>query len=94
MSIEKLRANLARATNHLRPPTAWIATVAEVEAALLDYGALMAEVSRLRAELGYIANARFANFTDAEEFRAWAQNRARHALGEKPGELSIKKGKP
>ena len=52
---------------------------------------LKTEVERLRLELGYIANAQRKNFTDAEEFRTWAQNRARHAIGEKPGELTIKK---
>lgn len=52
---------------------------------------LRAEVERLRLELGYITNAQRKNFTDAEEFRAWAQSRARHALGQKPGELTIKK---
>ena len=49
------------------------------------------EVLKLRSELENIANAKFRNFTDAEEFRAWAQNRARHTLGQKPGELTIKK---
>jgi hypothetical protein len=49
------------------------------------------EIRRLRQELDYIANAKRKNFTDAEDFRDWAQNRARHALGLKPGELTIKK---
>ena len=89
MSIEKLRANLAHATKVKSPRHALIASVAEVETALLDYGALMAEVSRLRNELGYIANAKHGSIEC--EFRAWAQNRARHALGQKPGELTIKK---
>jgi hypothetical protein len=39
-----------------------------------------AEIERLRQELGYIANAKHRNFDDAEDFRDWAQNRARHAL--------------
>lgn len=57
---------------------------------------LKAEIKRLRDELGYIANAKSANFEDAEEFRAWAQNRARHALGlkmelAKDGTLTVKK---
>lgn len=50
-----------------------------------------AEIKRLCDELGYIANAEFKNFTDGDEFRTWAQNRARHALGIQPGELKIKK---
>lgn len=44
-----------------------------------------AEIARLRAELGYIANAkRFDReaFDSIEEFAAWAQSRARHALAE------------
>jgi len=40
-----------------------------------------AEVERLREELGYIANAQRKSFVDDREFRIWAQNRARHALG-------------
>jgi hypothetical protein len=47
------------------------------------------EVERLRSELGYIANAKFGN-TECE-FRAWAKNRARHALNYKPGTLTVKK---
>lgn len=51
------------------------------------------EVERLRSELGYIVNAKRKDFGfDDEQFRLWAQNRARHALGQKPGELTIKKG--
>ena len=50
------------------------------------------EVERLRSELRYIANAQRHSFTDAEEFRTWAQNRARHALGEETGTLTVKKG--
>lgn len=128
MSIQKLRGNLAHATKIKAPGHAVCATVSEVEAALLDYNALMAEVStlrreiadlkelayerapkiaaeeankqikplkeeieRLRNELGYIANAKRRNIPDAEDFRAWAQSRARHALGQKPGELTVKK---
>jgi cell division protein FtsB len=53
---------------------------------------LRAEVKRLRDELGCIAMARGNAFTAPGEFRAWAQNRARHALGMKPGEMKIKKG--
>lgn len=49
------------------------------------------KIEQLRQELGYIANAQRKNFVDAEEFWAWAQNRARHALNQKPGELAIKK---
>ena len=52
---------------------------------------LKEEIERLRLELGYIANAQRRNFTDAEEFRDWAQNRAHHALGLKPGEPTIRK---
>jgi len=52
---------------------------------------LKEEIERLRLELGYIANAQRWSFTDAEEFRDWAQNRARHALGLKPGEPTIRK---
>lgn len=55
---------------------------------------LRVEVERLRLELTYIADAQRKNFADAEEFRTWAQNRARHAIGWKPGELAIKKEKP
>jgi len=115
MSIEKLRGNLAHATKIKSPGHAICATVSEVEATLLDYNALMAEVltlrrvlddlkeaaeetnkqtleiRRLRQELEYIALAKKRSFADAEEFRAWAQNRARHALGLKPGELTIRK---
>jgi chromosome segregation ATPase len=54
---------------------------------------LKEEIAGLRQELGYIANAKRRNFLDAEEFRAWAQNRAMHALGLKPGELTIRKEK-
>jgi hypothetical protein len=49
------------------------------------------EVERLRSELGYIANAKRRNIPVAEDFRDWAQSRARHALGQKPGELTVKK---
>jgi hypothetical protein len=50
------------------------------------------EVLRLRSELEYIANAKRKDFGhDDEQFRLWAQNRARHALGLKPGELTIRK---
>jgi len=45
---------------------------------------LRAEVTHLRQELQNIANAPYANFEDAEEFRTWARNRARHAIGQKP----------
>lgn len=31
-------------------------------------------------ELGYIANAKNANFESAEDFRDWAKSRARHAI--------------
>lgn len=55
------------------------------------YARVVEERDRLRQELEYIANAKHKNFPDAEEFRAWAQNRARHAIGWKPGELTIKK---
>ena len=41
------------------------------------------EVDRLRQELQAIANAPYENFKDAEEFRIWAKNRARHAIGQK-----------
>ncbi len=128
MSIEKLRDNLAHATKIKAPGHALCATVSEVEGALLDYNALMAEVTtlrreltdlkefayerapkiaveeadkqtklfkeeieHLRKELGYIANAQRKSFKDDREFRIWAQNRARHALGLKPGELTIRK---
>ena len=92
MSIEKLRANLAHATKIKSPGHALIATVVEVEAALLDYGALMAEVSQLRAELSYIANARTGDeFKTLKNYRGRVKNRARHALNQKPGELTIKK---
>lgn len=53
--------------------------------------ALRDEVERLRQELGYIANAHRRSFKNAQEFRTWAQNRACHAIGQKPGELAIKK---
>ena len=91
MSIQTLRVNLAHATKIKSPDGTLIATVKEVEAALLDYGALAAEVSRLRQELGYIALAKKRSFENDREFRLWAQNRARHALGLKPGELTIRK---
>jgi phage host-nuclease inhibitor protein Gam len=128
MSIQKLRGNLAHATKIKAPGHAVCATVGEVEGALLDYNALMAEVStlrreiadlkelayerapklaaeeankqikplkeeieRLRSELGYIANAKRHSFYDTGEFMEWAQSRARHALGQKPGELTIRK---
>jgi hypothetical protein len=51
MSIQNLRVNLAHATRIKSPDSVLIATVSEVEAALLDYNALMAEVSSLRREL-------------------------------------------
>jgi len=91
MSIEKLRENLAHATRIKAPGYALCATVGEVEAALLDYNALMAEISRLRQELTYIANAKRHSFYDTGEFMEWAQSRARHALSLKPGELTIRK---
>lgn len=50
------------------------------------------EIERLRSELRLIANGKNYTHTDDKEFRAWAQNRARHAIGEKPGALTIKKG--
>lgn len=51
------------------------------------------EVDRLRSELEFIANARRKDFGfDDEQFRLWAQNRARHALGQEAGTLVIKKG--
>lgn len=49
------------------------------------------EVERLRSELNYIANAKKISFKDEKEFRLWAQNRARHALGLKLGELTVRK---
>jgi hypothetical protein len=52
---------------------------------------LKEEIERLRLELGYIANAKRRNIPVAEDFRDWAQSRARHALGQKPGELTVKK---
>jgi len=91
MSIQKLRGNLAHATKIKAPDHALIASVAEVEAALLDHGALMAEINRLRHELTYIANAKRHSFYDTGEFMEWAQSRARHALSLKPGELTIRK---
>jgi len=39
-------------------------------------------------ELRNIANAKRENFEDAEEFRTWAQNRARHALEAVPAPLA------
>lgn len=51
MSIEKLRSNLAHATKIKVPGYAVCATVAEVEGALLDYNALMAEIATLRREV-------------------------------------------
>lgn len=51
------------------------------------------EIERLRSELNYIASATRNSFRDDREFRIWAQNRARLALGQKPGTLGIKKGK-
>jgi len=51
-----------------------------------------AEIERLQQELSYIANAKRESFESAREFRIWAQDRARHALGLKPEELAIKKG--
>ncbi len=50
-----------------------------------------AERDQLKQELGYIANAKHGNIEC--EFRAWAQNRARHAIGQEPGTLVIKKEK-
>jgi hypothetical protein len=50
------------------------------------------EVMRLRSELENIANVSIAEIR-AIDFRQWAQNRARHALGLKPGELTIRKEK-
>lgn len=40
------------------------------------------EEARLRLELGYIANAHRRSFKNAQEFRTWAQSRARHALNQ------------
>lgn len=51
------------------------------------------EIERLRSELGNIANATRNSFRDDREFRIWAQNRARRALGQKPGTLTVKKEK-
>lgn len=52
---------------------------------------LKTEIERLRQELSYIANAQRKNSYNAAEFRAWAQNRARHALGQEAGTLTVKK---
>ena len=50
------------------------------------------EVERLRSELRCIANAKIQDFKLGDpEFRLWAKSRARKALGEKPGELTIRK---
>lgn len=49
------------------------------------------EVERLHNELRIIANAKWRDFKSVGDFRVWAQSRARHALGEKPGELTVKK---
>ncbi len=51
------------------------------------------EVERLRSELRYIANEKRENYRRPDDFGFWAQNRARHALGLKPGELTIRKEK-
>lgn len=51
-----------------------------------------AEIKRLRDELSYIANAKRLSSESADEFWAWAQNRARHALRQEAGTLTIKKG--
>jgi hypothetical protein len=49
------------------------------------------EIIKLRSELENIALAKKRSFENDREFRVWAQNRARHALGQKPGELTIRK---
>lgn len=49
------------------------------------------EIERLRQELGCIANAKRHSFFDTGEFVEWVQSRARHALGQKTGTLTIKK---
>lgn len=50
------------------------------------------EVERLRHALNQIASVSEDNFYTPKAFQAWAQNRARLALGLKPGELTIRKG--
>jgi predicted RNase H-like nuclease (RuvC/YqgF family) len=52
---------------------------------------LKTEIAELRRELTLIAYAQQTSFRDDQSFRLWAQNRARHALNQKPGELTIKK---
>lgn len=50
------------------------------------------EVERLRSELSLIANGENYRHTNDKEFRTWAQNRARKAIGQEAGMLTIKKG--
>ena len=85
--IERLRRELADLKEFAYERAPKIA----IEEANKQIKPLKEEVERLCSELGYIANAKRRNFTDAEEFRDWAQNRAQHALGLKPGELTVRK---
>ena len=48
-----------------------------------DVPALLARIAELEAELRNIAEAKNANFEDAEEFRAWAKSRASWTLSVK-----------
>jgi len=48
------------------------------------------EVERLRRELQNIANAKRYDY-QPDDFGFWVQNRARHAIGQKAGEPTIKK---
>jgi hypothetical protein len=47
---------------------------------------LIASAPDLLAELENIANAKWANFENAEEFRDWAQSRARFTIAKAKGE--------
>ena len=53
---------------------------ANIEASVAERDAALVKVEALEIELRNIANAKQSNFADAEEFRSWAQNRARHTL--------------
>jgi len=78
------QAEAARVEAEKRADENWLAH--ELNSKTMELQA--AEISALRAEIGAIANAPWGNFRDADEFRAWALNRCRAALGE-----SIQRGK-